>query len=1146
MQLTKLTVNQLPGIGDRFEISELKTVTIIHGPNGSGKSSLTLAIRKLLWKEIATGSPFSVEAVFNYETNLWRTSRNTREDPQWTLNGKIKTPPLLPVGHVGECYKMGVLDLVVPAAGEVENKLANIINIEMYGGIDLEKVKKDFFVIRPRLANDPSSKLDQAISNHSDLLATQTQLALAQNRLPALISDLEQKGLAKSKLELLKSYQARELIAIELEVIAEKLGSYNSGQKHILEKDGDDLSHWLADQERGQRESATLEKKIATRNEQIESLNFPAGSLDKTDIPYLGKRIGQASETATVVASLERDILTQEVIIHELLKVLDPRILAPERELLCDGLVYTELSSKYSLLTSHLAQIHGWTQVQSKLNTSHTPPPEEPENLDFVLRNWLKSSFNGAGKLSWILPLLGWLVLSSWYYWSPALALGPLFIFAGGIQWLTARRKHQQNTRDLADLCQSFDLEIPNNFDDHDVINLLVISSHNRGLLKTHNNVSDLLKTELRTLSEQSNQYNSQIAKLSKQFGLSLSETHITFLRLLDEIPAFRQAQQKRAILQENLKIQQTEFKNKFLGISNSFDVLGWEKPVDLKNAQHLFDNLQNHVEKLTKLTDEQPVDLDQLKNLKNSQSRIQTSLDRLWKRLEIEPQSDNQLVLSMVQKQSEWISIQAELARLQAQYDAKNQILSSKPNILSIGSIESLNSLELENMMAQLEWDQDTRDDVLKEINNTENKLQTALHSSQIAEASALCQQAESALNDTRAQEYEAQLGQLLLADVGESYQRNSQPAVLAKASQNFSDFTQKAYDLRIRSGKENQGQFFALEHDTGAAYGLAELSDGTRAQLLLAVRLAFITENERGIHPPVFLDESLTASDPERFAAIALNLSHWAHDQNRQVFYLTSNPGDAQAWQTALQNSKLPQPKLIDLALVRNMQKGLAGSIPLIVPDLPVAPQNYTAQQYAKLLKIPRLDGWKKHTEAHLWHFLPDDLPLLHRLLLASTPTWGRWNAHKENMNSMAQMSSQKISRLSARGRCLELFLNQWRIGRGATLASDTLLNSGQVSDNYLEKCRVLLAEEHGQAAAFITALRLKKVPRFQKEKIKLLEEFFIQEGYIDSRETLSTDELISNTTAGLAFEINNGHLSVPVIRNFILTWQQAVEFN
>ncbi len=72
-----------------------------------------------------------------------------------------------------------------------------------------------------------------------------------------------------------------------------------------------------------------------------------------------------------------------------------------------------------------------------------------------------------------------------------------------------------------------------------------------------------------------------------------------------------------------------------------------------------------------------------------------------------------------------------------------------------------------------------------------------------------------------------------------------------------------------------------FAVDQKTGEGKGLDKLSDGTRAQLLLAARMAFSEEVDQGRTLPLFLDEALGQSDPVRYEAIVRSLGRVAKDQ-------------------------------------------------------------------------------------------------------------------------------------------------------------------------------------------------------------------------------------------------------------------------
>ena len=133
------------------------------------------------------------------------------------------------------------------------------------------------------------------------------------------------------------------------------------------------------------------------------------------------------------------------------------------------------------------------------------------------------------------------------------------------------------------------------------------------------------------------------------------------------------------------------------------------------------------------------------------------------------------------------------------------------------------------------------------------------------------------------------------------------------------------RLYTLDLRSGEDRE---------------LDQLSDGTRAQLLLAARIAFAEEVERGTTLPLFLDEALDQSDTARFEAIARSLGRIANDQGRQIFYLTSDPLDRERIRQALDSENCVMAAEIDLGSIRGRGARVTEPTALQVPPRPLVP--------------------------------------------------------------------------------------------------------------------------------------------------------------------------------------------------------------
>lgn len=121
------------------------------------------------------------------------------------------------------------------------------------------------------------------------------------------------------------------------------------------------------------------------------------------------------------------------------------------------------------------------------------------------------------------------------------------------------------------------------------------------------------------------------------------------------------------------------------------------------------------------------------------------------------------------------------------------------------------------------------------------------------------------------------------------ERFQRERQPEVLQAASKLFDRFTAGRY-VRVMAAGDSI-KTVSVERGDGALFSPPELSRGTREQLYLALRLAWIESRERQAEPlPLIFDDVLVNSDPVRQKEMARILA--ALGRRRQLIYLTCHP--------------------------------------------------------------------------------------------------------------------------------------------------------------------------------------------------------------------------------------------------------------
>src|SRR5690606_14960904 len=123
-----------------------------------------------------------------------------------------------------------------------------------------------------------------------------------------------------------------------------------------------------------------------------------------------------------------------------------------------------------------------------------------------------------------------------------------------------------------------------------------------------------------------------------------------------------------------------------------------------------------------------------------------------------------------------------------------------------------------------------------------------------------------------------------------------------------------------------------------------------------------------------PLFLDEALTASDPQRFAAVAHTVRELVGQQGRQVFYLSAQPADLRVWRDAVGDAV----HCIDLPALRGSARAFGTSHFPAPPPPPVVPAPLPAEDaaaYGRRLGVPPVDPALGAGRIHPFHLLRDD---------------------------------------------------------------------------------------------------------------------------------------------------------------------------
>jgi hypothetical protein len=374
---------------------------------------------------------------------------------------------------------------------------------------------------------------------------------------------------------------------------------------------------------------------------------------------------------------------------------------------------------------------------------------------------------------------------------------------------------------------------------------------------------------------------------------------------------------------------------------------------------------------------------------------------------------------------------------------------------------------------------------------------------------------------------------GAFLVGEVQSEHESHQMPKVLDRARDLFSAFTHYAYELKVPG--DESASFLAVESRTGIGRHPGELSDGTRAQLILAARLAFAEEVEGETTLPIFLDEALDHSDPGRFEAIAQSLGRMVEDQGRQIFYFTNDPTDAERIQQALAREGCAAAETIDLAAIRKRASsvGAAAELEIIPRDAVPPPAQLTAEAYGELLGVPPLDPGAAADSQHLFHLLWDDLGVLHTLLDNRIERVGQWRLLARSGATLAKQCEQRLSgdreagQLEARAQLLDEFCRARAEGRERPVDRAAIESSRAISETFLDRVVDLADELSGNVGRLLEELgrssgqldeRLKGM-RNRADATASLEQYMVETGYLDHGRTLAEADIVARLLASPA---------------------------
>ncbi len=528
------------------------------------------------------------------------------------------------------------------------------------------------------------------------------------------------------------------------------------------------------------------------------------------------------------------------------------------------------------------------------------------------------------------------------------------------------------------------------------------------------------------------------------------------------------------------------------------------------------FDDLRNRLQEANRANNAIDGVAADIQSLQGRVADIHGEIEALYGRVDLQP-DDRALLEGLVDQLDDWREARDARERAKGFKEQVHAQLREHPNLIELATAGATGELQALLQDAKQRADQHTG--LVEQRSSIETKLRDAGKDSVLEKSIAAEAQARETLVDRRDKAFLSRATEVLLDDVETAFRSEHEPGVLRRAKALFAEATGHEFSLELRP----DDSFVARNNKQGLLRTVEELSSGTRMQLLLALRLAWTEALEQGGETlPLFLDEALTTSDEGRFKAIAEALERLADAQNRQIFYLAARRHEAVLWREVTGR----QPPVVDLAEVRFTQTGRTlGDYRIERPEPTAAPEGRTAEEYALLLGVPRIDPRLSAESLHLFHLLRDDLRALHCLI----DGWRILSLGQlesllgSNAAASALADEDMRHRLSQRCAAFRAWIELWRQGRGRPIDRGALEQSGTVSSIFIDATAELAKELEGDGRALIEALRTGGLRGFRSGKTNELESWLMERGFLDKQPILAADDRHRLTVRQLAPAMN-----------------------
>ena len=1099
-------------------------INIVHGPNAAGKTTLAESLECLCWPETADERA-SLVGQLSLNGEAWRVEVDNGRS-SYQRDGQEVNSPNLPSADQRDRYRLSLHDLL--QRDNNNESFAEIIERESAGGYDLSAAyDKLGYSDSPSRANrNVVQNAKGAIQELREVRSDVSELRQEQNELSRLRDELEATRKAQERAELLEQAIDYAQARNELEQAELRLDEFPD----ILDQvDGDEI-------ERVRSLEEEIEEWVDKKDEAEETKTDAQERLDEADLPEKGLPTGRINH----LKELRDDLDSAE----DRKRDLESGLADAERQqetaqddipldVDTDDLVDLEpvtwkTVSKFAREAEELqSERETLEAVQRLLEDEEHPEPDLPtlQRASQSLEEWLAASVpteSNDGSEAFRIAVFSAVSLAT-----TGIALGLLvnpllfsiLIVAAGIFWYGLRARSQsvggENSREPhRGSFEKTSLKPPQVWNEDEVRSRLIelydaIAEHK--LAERRTEWRDSLATDSDTLERKERDLEETRANLQDQLGAAPDASDVELAVISKRVLDWQEAHDEVEGTQESIDTVDEQIETVRDQLQTKLAPYGYDDIQSSGDATEAIRNLENREQQ----RDVAQRDLDQATGtMQEATEKIDTledERDNVFVDLDLDP-DDHDRLEELCEQVGAYESATKAVQEADIRADTELKELESYPDFEP--DLKDQEITDLREDLREAERTAEDFDDLQSRIADIKAEIRQAKSDDQVETALAERDRALDDLKDQLEDDCAAMVGDVLVDHVQEATMETSRPDVFERAREILTTITRGRYRLDF---DENNAKFRAFDETQQKGLALEELSSGTRVQVLLAVRIAFVEQQEQGVRIPLLLDETLANTDDRRAKTIIESTIELARN-GRQIFYFTAQGDEVAKWTAALEGMSGVEHEIIDLATVRDVEDSVQipdlESIQSFTPSFP-SPDGHDHASYGKALEVDSFNPHRGVGTAHLWYVV-DDVETLHQLLQFGIEHWGQLkNLLQWGNGDLLTVDSDQLTMAQENAAALSEFVDAWKVGRGDPVDRDVLEASGAVSSNFIDEVTALAESVNGDGRQIVEALQNGEVNRFRSGKANELETYLEENGYMKSRDSLDHGQIRARVT-------------------------------